>query len=415
MESYLLKASLSLIILYSVYRLMLRYELNHQFNRFIGLTCVLFSASFPFAQFKDLPEPDQLSDPFHLAVKGTVNFHQTVSSAMSDNTINIVLFLYAIGVSVFLLRCLVGLAKLLTFYLNSPKSYRWGFTIVSLGKSLSPFTFFNILFIGNNRIEDPEMQTMVLHERVHREQYHSIDAILLEALTIIFWFNPAIWLFRRDIKAEHEYFADRELLENGISPIEYQLILFKAQTGASIDLGNYLSSKPSLIKRFSMMTKTRSKLKGSYLRVSLFIALMSMILFLGAFSGRTKEAQIDKIATYEQGEEAMYQTILKGITYPANARSENRSGLVRVSFTVNENGNVESIEAEKEQDGYLLKEIVVVGWSKSSQKANGIDDALKTAAVQSVQGLGNFIPAHKDGKPVSCVLTLPIKFKLEQK
>lgn len=415
MESYLVKVSLCLIILYGAYRLMLRYEVNHQLNRFIGLTCILFSATVPLAQFKDLLVPTQLSDPFYFVAKRTVDFHQTVSSTMSDNTINIVLFLYAIGVSVYLLRYLVGLAKLLTLYLNSPKSCRWGFTIVSVGADLSPFTFFNVLFIGNNRIEDSEMETIVLHERAHREQYHSIDTILLEALTIMFWFNPTIWLFRRDIKAEHEYFADRRVLQNGINPIDYQLMLFKAQTGASIDLGNYLSGNASLIKRFSMMTKTRSKLKSSYLRICLFIALMSVILFLGAFSGRTEEAQIDKIATYEQGEEAMYQTISKRITYPASARRENRSGLVRVSFTVNENGNVERIESEKGKDGYLLKEIVVIGWSESSQKAKGIDDALKAAAIQCVEGLGNFIPAQKDGKPVSCVLTLPIKFKVEQK
>ena len=415
MESYLLKSSLSLIILYGLYRIILRYEFNHQLNRFIGLTCVLFSISFPFVEFKDLPQGNQLAGTFYVVAQGTADFQETVSSVISDSTISIFIILYAVGASMFLLRCIVGLGTLLRLYFNSPKSYRWGFTVVTLRRSISPFTFFNVLFIGNNRMEDSEMETMLLHERVHRDQYHSVDAVLLETLNVLFWFNPVIWLFRRDIKAEHEYYADERVLEKGINPNDYQLTLFKVRTGTSIELGNYLSNKTSLIKRFNMMTKTRSKSKVSYLRASLFLALMSVILFLGGFSGRNKQPQIDKVAMYEQGEAAMYQTLTKQITYPENARSENRSGLVRVSFTVTDHGNVENVKTETGKNGYLLNEIVVVGYSISSQEAKGIDDALTAASVRAVESLGKFIPAQEDGKPVSSVLTLPIKFKLEQK
>ncbi|HEY9489037.1 MAG TPA: M56 family metallopeptidase [Chryseosolibacter sp.] len=412
MESYLLKASLSLIILYGLYRIMLRYEFNHQLNRFIGLTCVFFSTCFPFVRWKGLSAVDGFSDSFHVVATGTADFRDTVSVAVSDNTINAFLIVYAIGASVFMFRSAVGLATLLKIYLNSPKAYRSGFTVVTLSRNLSPFSFFNILFVGTNSIESSEMETMLLHERVHRDQYHSIDAVLLEVLTVMFWFNPAIWFFRRDIKAAHEYFADSRVLEYGINPIDYQLTLFKARTGASIGLGNYLSNKRNLMKRFNMMTKTKTKSNASYWRVSLFFSLMCAILFLGAFSGRNGQAQIDKIAMYEQGEEAMYQTVSRRITYPAGARSENRSGSVRVCFTVTESGNVANVEAKTGTEGYLLNEIVVVGWSKSSEDAKGVNDALRTAAVQAVEGLGKFIPAQKEGKPVSSVLILPIKFTL---
>ena len=186
MESYLLKSSLALIILYGLYRIVLRYEFNHQLNRFIGLACVLFSISFPFVEFKDLPQGNNLSGTLYMMAKSTGDFQNTVSSVISKDTMSIFLLLYAIGASVFLFRCLVGLTTLVRLYFTSPKSYRWGFTVISLSRSLSPFTFFNVLFVGNNRIEDSEMETMLLHERVHRDQYHSIDAVLLEALTVIF-------------------------------------------------------------------------------------------------------------------------------------------------------------------------------------------------------------------------------------
>lgn len=415
METYLLKASLSLIILYGFYRITLRFEFDHQLNRFIGLTCILFSITVPFIEFKGPPQPNQLPEALYLVAKGTADFQQTISSATANSTVSIVLLLYAIGASIFLLRCVYGLATLLWLYFNSPKSYRKGFTIVTLDRTISPFTFFNVLFIGNGRIEDSEMKMTLLHERAHRSQYHSIDAVALESLSVVLWFNPAIWLFRRDIKAQHEYYADQRVLEKGINPIDYQLLLFKAQTGASMEVGNYLSNSNGLMKRFNMMTKTKPKAKDRYLRVSLLLTLMSLILFLGAFSGRNEGGQIDRIAKYEQGEEVMYQTISKRIIYPASARRENRSGVVHVSFTITESGDVVNAQAERREEGYLLHEIVVVGWSNSLQDAKGIDDGLKAAAVQAVEGLGRFIPAQKDSKPVSSVLTLPIKFNLEKK
>lgn len=414
MESYFVKSGTSLILLYALYRVVLRYELNHQLNRFMGLACILFSMAVPFIEFNNVSSAGRFPGVYSVVAR-TANFQETVSSTLSAGTIDIVFMLYGLGVGVCLFRCVFGLATLLRLFIQSSKRRRWGFTVVSLDRHVSPFTFFNVLFTGKDDMDNAERETMLLHEWVHRDQYHSIDNIFLEAVTIMFWFNPVVWLFRRDIKAEHEYYADACVLKNGVSPEDYQHILFKARTGIAIDLGNYLSNKTSLINRFTMMTKTRTNHKSSYWSVSLYAALMSVIVLLGAFSARQEEPQFDKVATYEQGEAAMYQTLTARIKYPTIARRENRSGVVQVSFTVNEKGTVENIKAETQKDGYLLKEMVVVGYYQTSEKAKGIDDALKGAAVDAVEGLGKFTPAEKDGKPVRCVLTLPIKFTLGEK
>jgi hypothetical protein len=413
MENYLLKSSISLIILYGLYRIMLRYEFNHQLNRFIGLTCVLFSISFPFVPITDLSQARHLPGTFYAVAAGTADLQDNFSSMISKKNLDIFLLVYGIGACAFLVRLLIGLVTLLRLYFHSPKSNRCGFKVVTLSKKMSPFTFFNMLVIGNNPIEDSEMDAMLLHERAHRDQYHSIDAVLLEALTVIFWFNPVIWFFQKDIKAQHEYFADEQVLAKGINPLAYQLVLFKARTGTSMELANHLSNKTSLTKRFNMMAKTRSNSKTGYWRASLFLALMAVILFFSAFSGRPEEIKVDKTATYEQGEQAMYQTITKQIRYPASARSENRSGLVQVSFTVDEKGNVGNVEATAGNVGSVMKEVVVVGYTSSSASAKGIDDVLKAECVHVVESLGKFIPAQKGGKSVSSVLTLPVKFKLK--
>ena len=412
MESYFLKSSLSLIILYALYRIMLRYEFDHQLNRFIGLACVLFSISFPFIQLGDLSGSIEMPVTFYVVSKETADFHEAISTVISNEASGSILILYAIGAGFFLLRSVIGMVNLLTLYMKSSKSERWGFKVVSLDREMSPFVFFNVLFIGNNRMEDSEHQAMLLHEEAHRVQCHSIDALILELLSIVFWFNPAMWFFMRDIKAEHEYFSDKKVLEAGVDPLYYQLVLFKARTGASIELGNYLSNKTGLIKRFNMITSAKSKSKGGAVRASVFLALMVAIVFLSAFSDRNWRMQVDKIATYEQGEEAMYKSLTRRIDYPSSARNANRSGVVYVSFTVDEYGIVQNVSAETGNTGSLLNEIVVVGNSNSSLEAKGIDDALKAASVSAVGGLGKFIPAQKDGKAVTSVLTLPVQFRL---
>jgi beta-lactamase regulating signal transducer with metallopeptidase domain len=411
MESYFIKSCFSLVVLYALYRVVLRYELDHQLNRVMGVVCILFSIVVPFVPVYHVAPSDQFPGVYAV-VAGTADLQETVAASLPMRTFDIVLILYILGAAVCLFRCVFGLITLLRLYNRSPRRRQWGFIVVSLPRPISPFTFFNVLFIGNDHIPDSERETMLTHERVHRDQYHSVDTIFLEAVSVIFWFNPVVWLFKRDIRAEHEYYADACVLEDGVSPEDYQYLLFKARTGIQIEFGNYLSNKTSLIQRFTMMTKVRSNPTRSYWRVSLYLMLMSVIVFLGAFSGR-RESQVDKIAVYEQGEAAMYQTLARRILYPVSARTENRSGIVNVSFTVSEKGVVDNIKAEIKKDGYPLREMVVVGYLDGMPgEAKGIDNTLKGAAIDAIKALGKFTPAQKDGKAVSCVLTLPIKFAL---
>lgn len=412
MEHHLLESSLSLVVLYVLYRAWLRYEFNHQLNRVIGLACVIFSAILPFIQLKQVSNAGYITGALYIVADQKADFNQTVSSAVPDNAISAFTVVYIIGASFFLLRSMAGLATLFRLYFRSPRCRQWGFTVVTLNKSISPFTFFNILFIGQNSMDDMEKETMLLHERVHRDQYHSIDTIVLEVLKIMFWFNPVMWFFQRDIKAQHEYFADQEVLARGIDPVGYQLTLFKVQTGVSLEIGNYLSKKTSLTKRFNMMKRTKSLSKGSYGKAGLFAAAMSVILIISAHPDGNGQAQGDKVATYEGGQEAMYQAIKQRITYPVTARSENRTGLVEVSFTVNANGEVEHVRTGASKTGNLLSEIVVVGYANSTQESKGVDETLKSECVRVVESLGKFVPAEKDGKPVASVLVLPIRFKL---
>lgn len=162
-----------------------------------------------------------------------------------------------------------------------------------------------------------------------------------------------------------------------------------------------------------MMTKTKTNSAITrLLSATLVLALMVSTVIFSAFSSQT-ETQIDQEAKYVQGDEALYNTIRQMITYPASARNANRVGTINVAFTVNEEGKVENPSVIKTPKGYVLNEVVVVGHSKYTEVAKEVDDVLKAEGIRVVASLGKFVPAQKDGKAVSSLLTLPIQFKLQ--
>lgn len=413
METYLLKSSLALVVLYGIYRAIVHWVADHRMNRFLGLACVAFSVSFALVAWESLITAKSLNQTIQTLAVNAADLETEISPVFLESTISRFLVVYYCGVAFFALRWLIGMVSLIFLFSNSRKDNHWGFRVINVDREISPFTFFNLLFVGKQTSQENQMHAIVVHEKIHRDHFHSVDAVLLELLTIVFWFHPFMWLFRRDIKAEHEYFADQEVLRTGVSTLDYQKLLFEARTGISLRFGSYFRNTTSLTKRFWMMTKTKTNSAITrLLSATLVLALMVSTVIFSAFSSQT-ETQIDREAKYVQGHEALYNTIRQMITYPASARNANRVGTINVAFTVNEEGKVENPSVIKTPKGYVLNEVVVVGHSKYTEVAKEVDDVLKAEGIRVVASLGKFVPAQKDGKAVSSLLTLPIQFKLQ--
>lgn len=316
MESYLFKSSISLVVLYVFYRWILRYEFNYQLNRALGFVCILFSIGFLWIPAESwFKSTEQVVELNMVLVQGYEFFLYNYPSVLSENAMSSYMMVYFIGVVFFSSRAIIGITTLIQLYIKSVKSQQWGFTVVSVDRDISPFTFFNILFIGKNELNSEEMKALITHEQFHRDQYHSIDVLLLEVLLILYWFNPAVWLFRRDIKAQHEYLADAHVIRNGFDIRDYQHLLFKSRVGVSISLGNYLSKKTSLKKRLEMMLKQRENSMLSFLRFAIFLPVMVGLLACNSFLGISKNDNFGKGAESERKAEKMLADVLRSSDY----------------------------------------------------------------------------------------------------
>ncbi len=283
MEAYIIKSNIALAVFYLLYRLFIYSGKQHQIKRFMGIGILIFCSLFLLIPSIRFGSPDNLIQVEEL-LQNTSSAINTFSADLPKENLSLFVILYLSGVSLFSTKFLIGIIGLVKLYIQSEKRRKWGFKLVETKDPISPFSFFNLLFLHKGESEKPQLEPIVIHEKLHKDQLHSIDVILLEVFSILFWFNPFIWLLRKDIKASHEFIADRHVIHKGYDKLEYQDLLFKARTGISFRAASYLSNQTSLKQRFNIMEKQASKSKDSYLRVGVVLTAMVATLFISSFA-----------------------------------------------------------------------------------------------------------------------------------
>lgn len=101
--------------------------------------------------------------------------------------------------------------------------------------------------------------------------------------------------------------------------------------------------------------------------------------------------EVEQPASFPGGIEALYNYLAKNIQYPEQAVKAKTSGVVYVSFDI-------------EEDGTIINVAVIRGIG------NGCDEE----AVRVVKSMPKWNPATKNDKKVASNCVLPIRFQLDQ-
>ena len=102
-----------------------------------------------------------------------------------------------------------------TVRLRCRKDQIEGIPVYLLDKESGPFSFFHWIFIYPQAHPQNELSEILTHEGTHARQRHSIDVIISELMCIACWFNPFMWLMKREVRNNLEYMADNRVLEAG--------------------------------------------------------------------------------------------------------------------------------------------------------------------------------------------------------
>ncbi|MFC5682511.1 M56 family metallopeptidase [Flavobacterium sp. MAHUQ-51] len=278
MIDFLIKSSLSLVILLISYHLLLEKEKMHQFNRFYLLFSLLFSLVIPFITIEIIKEIPQQQSNYTIAPIT----QEILNTPIVEDTTNYWLIagwsIYGIITLTLLIRFVLNIWKLKAKTIkNQTVDYKKA-KLVLVKEITLPYTFLNYIFINktdyyNRKIEDE----LFTHELIHVHQKHTLDILFIEILKVIFWFNPIFIFYKKAIQLNHEFLADEKVVKSHNNVSYYQnLLLTKANANPTYYLAsnlNYSVTKKRLIMMTKETPKTRLILKKT-ISMPLFIVLI---------------------------------------------------------------------------------------------------------------------------------------------
>ena len=181
--------------------------------------------------------------------------------------------IYLIGVGVAALLLLIKLGKLAALVIRSPKEKREGYTAVFTGKEQGSFSFFRYAFFPNENVA-PDI---VRHEMSHIGHRHSWDILFVEVMMVLQWFNPFIYLYKKELQSLHEYQADRDVVATGVDKRNYMMLILQQCTAVDFSgIGNNFSLILTK-KRIKMITKNE-KAKGLWWRLLATLPVLAILL-----------------------------------------------------------------------------------------------------------------------------------------
>jgi len=262
--NYLLQTNLYLILFMGFYTLVLKNETFFRENRIYLNTSILLSFIIPFINsnwFQELFITQKLRE----TIVPTQMIYETVVVAADEGTSN-----WAIGDVI--LSVYTGVMAILLL--------RFLFRLVLVNSKLQPqkgaaYSFFNTMVVDS---ELPESGIITDHEKVHMWEWHSADILLIELASIINWFNPVVYLYKKEIRHIHEFIADEEAASGMHSKSDYALLLFSNTLGVQPDqLSNNFFNNSLLKRRIIMLNKNKSHRTGLWkygFSVPLFVLML---------------------------------------------------------------------------------------------------------------------------------------------
>ena len=410
---YIIKSAIALALLYTCIIPLLEKETFHRLNRILILGCLIMSFAIPLVHFTGGTNPtvDMVRQAVQLPevlINGDAKEQSVWSWA------DIMTCIYIIGVVAIFTMTVVQTVRL-TRQLRQCEHItdNRGNTIVLTDCATSPFCLFHYIVMSRDDYAN-NRSYILTHEQEHIRLGHSIDLVVLQAATIIQWFNPFVWLIGKNLKAIHEFEVDEAVLNKGIDATQYQKFLVVKAVGNRLQPFANNLNKESLKRRIIMMNQKKSNrwmmLKALFiipvatLAVSVFANTSDMSNMANAVSTtantlsttnmQTKQSDkkifrvVEEMPKFKGGDAKLMEFLMMNMKYPESAIKAKQQGRAIVGFVVRKDGTVSDVYIEK-STGY---------------------DVLDNEAMRVVKSMPAWEPGKQKGKPVNVKYFVPITF-----
>jgi TonB family protein len=417
---YILQVNFALVLFYLLFTLLFKRDTFLKIRRFYFLSALLFSVIYPLLVVPGLSDfwNFRFSEP--QTVEATVFFEAPTLEVMVEESeaeaasLNIpweqiFITLYIAVTIFFILRFLWQLISIFRIRLKSEETEVLGIKVYDLKDNITPFSFFGMIFINSEMHSKEELEQIIIHEHTHVSEKHSLDIMLVESILLFSWWNPAVWLLKREMAMNLEYLADVGVLREGVDSREYQYHLLRLtyhETAVQI-VNNFNVSQ--LKQRIMMMNKTRS----SSLKLAKYLTILPIFFILiaanSSYAGEKDQSLqepppvkkevteeifvvVEEQPEYPGGQEAMMKFLSDSIVYPEEAKAKGIQGRVICNYVVMKDGSIDDVNVVR-----------------------GVDPLLDAEAVRVLKSMPAWKPGKQRGQAVNVRYTLPLEFRLDNK
>lgn len=282
--AYLLKVNVAFVLFYAFYRLFFYKDTFFKLRRAILLAFFGLALFYPLLNIQDwVRQQEPIADVIYMYSAMLPEATAKADAAASVDWYGWLLgslgFIYW-GIVAFLCgRFLVQLSSILWLAHTSERVVIHETPVYTLRKAAGPFSFFRMVFLHPESHSDKETDEILTHECTHVSQWHSIDVILSEMMCMACWFNPFVWLLKREVRHNLEYLADNTVIQSGYDSKSYQYHLLGLAHHQSVTTLYNSFNVLHLKNRIMMMNKKRSPgiVRTKYL---IFIPLVGILMLL---------------------------------------------------------------------------------------------------------------------------------------
>lgn len=214
----------------------------------------------------------------------------------------ILFWAYTLGAVAISAGCIASLARIVIIVAKARRLQHNGTTIyVTDNNNVSPFSIGKII-VTNQTDYAQGGDIIIAHERGHILYRHTCDMIITQLLLIVCWYNPFMWLLRRDLKMCHEYQADNFAMANGVDKYTYQrLLLAIAAHRSQPSLANSFNYH-NIKKRLTMMNSNRTS------RTSILAGILPIAMLVGAILFSCTNSKVQNAADNANADSATEST-----------------------------------------------------------------------------------------------------------
>jgi len=262
--AYSLSSGIIMLALYLIYKWIMANENQHLYNRGVLLGIYIVSMAA-------LPLWATCSRLFaHAAPMAMQRATAVMATDLDINAfiavqepewpvMRVILWIYLAGMVGVAMHTLIIAVRLYGIISRGEHVRHGRFTLVVIDRPtrLAPFSWGRYMVMARSDYESAG-EIIATHEEQHLRSRHWLDLLAAQAVAMLCWYNPAAWLIREELKAVHEYEADKRVLNQGVDARQYQILLVKKAVGARFpSLANSLNHS-KLKKRITMMNSKKS-------------------------------------------------------------------------------------------------------------------------------------------------------------